>query len=174
MLTSPYQEEDRTYTVASRGGDDHNPAWFLNLRDNPDVTVSIEGARPKRCTPTWPIPTSGPGCGLSSRPSTPTTRIPNQDPAGDPARNPHTQWDLRRATSSTACSPRAGTVGTGPEPSGAAYLGDRHPSAATPPVRRAARERAVASRRTGAGSGDFSARGLWATSGRRWRCGNDR
>jgi deazaflavin-dependent oxidoreductase (nitroreductase family) len=43
MLTSPYQEGDRTYIVASRGGDDHNPAWFLNLRDNPDVTVSIQG-----------------------------------------------------------------------------------------------------------------------------------
>jgi deazaflavin-dependent oxidoreductase (nitroreductase family) len=43
MLTSPYQEGDRTYIVASRGGDDHNPAWFVNLRENPAVTVSIEG-----------------------------------------------------------------------------------------------------------------------------------
>ena len=43
MLTSPYQDGDRTYLVASRGGDDHNPAWFLNLADNPDVTVSIRG-----------------------------------------------------------------------------------------------------------------------------------
>jgi deazaflavin-dependent oxidoreductase (nitroreductase family) len=43
MLTSPYQEGDRTYIVASRGGDDHNPAWFLNLVDNPDVTVSVQG-----------------------------------------------------------------------------------------------------------------------------------
>lgn len=43
MLTSPYQEGDRTYLVASRGGDDHNPAWFLNLLDNPDVIVSIRG-----------------------------------------------------------------------------------------------------------------------------------
>lgn len=25
--------------VASRGGDDTNPAWFLNLRDNPSVLV---------------------------------------------------------------------------------------------------------------------------------------
>ncbi len=44
MLTSPYQEEDRTYVVASRGGDDQNPAWFLNLVENPDVMVSIQGA----------------------------------------------------------------------------------------------------------------------------------
>jgi deazaflavin-dependent oxidoreductase (nitroreductase family) len=43
MLTSPYQEGDRTYIVASRGGDDHNPAWFLNLAENPDVMVSIQG-----------------------------------------------------------------------------------------------------------------------------------
>lgn len=43
MLTSPYQEGDRTYIVASRGGDDHNPAWFLNLAANPDVTVSVHG-----------------------------------------------------------------------------------------------------------------------------------
>lgn len=32
------------YLAASRGGDDHNPAWFLNLVDNPEVTVSIQGA----------------------------------------------------------------------------------------------------------------------------------
>ena len=48
MLTSPYQEGDRTYIVASRGGDDHNPAWFLNLTDNPDVTVSIRGGAPQK------------------------------------------------------------------------------------------------------------------------------
>lgn len=43
MLTSPLQEGSRTYIVASRGGDDRHPAWFLNLRDNPEVKVSIEG-----------------------------------------------------------------------------------------------------------------------------------
>jgi deazaflavin-dependent oxidoreductase (nitroreductase family) len=43
MLTSPYQEGERTYVVASRGGDDQNPAWLLNLADNPEVTVSIQG-----------------------------------------------------------------------------------------------------------------------------------
>lgn len=43
MLTTPYQEGDRTYIVASRGGDDHHPAWYLNLRDHPEVTVSIAG-----------------------------------------------------------------------------------------------------------------------------------
>jgi deazaflavin-dependent oxidoreductase (nitroreductase family) len=47
LLTSPHQEGDALVVVASRGGDDTHPAWFLNLRDNPDVEVSLKGA-PKR------------------------------------------------------------------------------------------------------------------------------
>lgn len=47
MLTSPAQEGDTIIVVASRGGDDHHPAWFLNLRDNPDVEVRWKGG-PKR------------------------------------------------------------------------------------------------------------------------------
>jgi len=47
MLTSPHQDGDTLVVVASRGGDDTHPAWFLNLRDNPDVEVSLKGA-PKR------------------------------------------------------------------------------------------------------------------------------
>jgi len=39
MLTSPYQEDSTIVIVASRGGDDTNPAWFLNLRDDPKVMV---------------------------------------------------------------------------------------------------------------------------------------
>lgn len=68
MLTSPYQEGDHTYVVASRGGDDQNPAWFLNLTDNPVVTVSIQGgpARSMRAevadaeerARVWPVITS--------------------------------------------------------------------------------------------------------------------
>jgi deazaflavin-dependent oxidoreductase (nitroreductase family) len=41
MLTSPYQEGSTMVVVASRGGDDTNPAWFLNLRDDPKVTVKL-------------------------------------------------------------------------------------------------------------------------------------
>jgi deazaflavin-dependent oxidoreductase (nitroreductase family) len=50
MLTSPHQEGTTIVIVASRGGDDINPAWFLNLRDHPDVTVSVGGqpAQPMR------------------------------------------------------------------------------------------------------------------------------
>ncbi len=46
MLTSPVQEGDKVVIVASRGGDDTNPAWFVNLRDNPDVQVAL-GGKPK-------------------------------------------------------------------------------------------------------------------------------
>jgi deazaflavin-dependent oxidoreductase (nitroreductase family) len=47
MLTSPVQEGATFVVVASRGGDDNHPAWFLNLRDNPDVSVSTRG-KPKQ------------------------------------------------------------------------------------------------------------------------------
>ena len=47
MLTSPVQEGDTIVIVASRGGDDHHPAWFLNLRDHPDVEVAFAG-KPKQ------------------------------------------------------------------------------------------------------------------------------
>ena len=43
MLTSPVQEGTTIVVVASRGGDDTHPAWFLNLRDNPDVEVAYKG-----------------------------------------------------------------------------------------------------------------------------------
>lgn len=47
MLTSPVQDGDTIVIVASRGGDDHHPAWFLNLRDDPDVQVAYKGG-PKK------------------------------------------------------------------------------------------------------------------------------
>jgi deazaflavin-dependent oxidoreductase (nitroreductase family) len=47
MLTSPLQDGDSIVVVASRGGDDQSPAWLLNLRDNPDVQVAVQG-KPKQ------------------------------------------------------------------------------------------------------------------------------
>ena len=41
LLTSPIQVGDCYVVVASRGGDDTHPAWYLNLRDNPAVTVRV-------------------------------------------------------------------------------------------------------------------------------------
>ena len=50
MLTAPVVEGDTLVLVASRGRDDTHPAWFLNLRDQPDVQVAVEGgpAKPYR------------------------------------------------------------------------------------------------------------------------------
>jgi deazaflavin-dependent oxidoreductase (nitroreductase family) len=47
MLTSPLKDGDAMVVVASRGGDDHHPAWFLNLQSNHDVQVAVKGG-PKR------------------------------------------------------------------------------------------------------------------------------
>jgi deazaflavin-dependent oxidoreductase (nitroreductase family) len=48
MLTSPCQDGSTIVVVASRGGDDTHPAWFLNLRDKPEVEVSYKGAPKQR------------------------------------------------------------------------------------------------------------------------------
>ena len=44
MLMSPHSDGDRIVIVASKGGEDTHPAWLLNLRENPQVTVSMKGA----------------------------------------------------------------------------------------------------------------------------------
>ncbi len=48
MLTSPHQEGSTIIIVASRGGDHQHPAWYLNLRDQPDVEVSLGGKPAQR------------------------------------------------------------------------------------------------------------------------------
>lgn len=50
MLTSPVQEHGAWVIVASRGGDDRHPAWFLNLQANPQVTVRLEGGPARAMT----------------------------------------------------------------------------------------------------------------------------
>ena len=50
MLTSPIQEGESIVIVASRGGDDQHPAWFVNLRDNPKVLVRYMGEERKSMT----------------------------------------------------------------------------------------------------------------------------
>jgi deazaflavin-dependent oxidoreductase (nitroreductase family) len=46
MLTSPLMDGTAYVVVASRGGDDQNPAWLLNLRDEPQVQVAVKGGAP--------------------------------------------------------------------------------------------------------------------------------
>ena len=43
LLTSPMRDGDALVVVASRGGDDRSPAWFVNLVAHPEVDVSLQG-----------------------------------------------------------------------------------------------------------------------------------
>jgi deazaflavin-dependent oxidoreductase (nitroreductase family) len=46
MLTTPLQENGTYVIVASKGGDDRDPQWYLNIVANPDVTlVTTDGTR---------------------------------------------------------------------------------------------------------------------------------
>jgi deazaflavin-dependent oxidoreductase (nitroreductase family) len=48
MLTSPVQLGETWVIVASKGGDDDHPAWFLNIQDDPKVDVEIRGKKSAR------------------------------------------------------------------------------------------------------------------------------
>lgn len=68
MLTSPLQENGSIVIIASRGGDDTHPAWYLNLSENPQVTVRYMGqpkksmvartASPEERARMWPLVTA--------------------------------------------------------------------------------------------------------------------
>ncbi|MBP1690581.1 MAG: ddn 2 [Deltaproteobacteria bacterium] len=55
QLTVPLlflRDGERVITVASKGGMDHHPLWYLNLLANPDVDVQIgSDVRPMRAHP---------------------------------------------------------------------------------------------------------------------------
>ena len=63
MLTVPVRDGDRLVLVASYGGDDRHPTWFLNLRADPRVEVLMDGrtrrmrarvASPEEKAALWP------------------------------------------------------------------------------------------------------------------------
>jgi deazaflavin-dependent oxidoreductase (nitroreductase family) len=63
MLTSPVQDGDSVVLVASYGGDDRHPTWFLNLCDDPSVEITMRGrtrlmrarvASPEEKSTLWP------------------------------------------------------------------------------------------------------------------------
>ena len=63
MLTSPVQDGGRMVVVASNGGDDRQPKWLVNLRDDPNVEVTMDGqtkamrarvASPEEKAELWP------------------------------------------------------------------------------------------------------------------------
>jgi deazaflavin-dependent oxidoreductase (nitroreductase family) len=43
MLISPVHDADRVIIVASKGGAPRHPMWYLNLRDHPEVVITMEG-----------------------------------------------------------------------------------------------------------------------------------
>jgi deazaflavin-dependent oxidoreductase (nitroreductase family) len=43
MLSVPIVDSDRLVLVASFGGDDRHPAWYLNLQANAEVRVTMAG-----------------------------------------------------------------------------------------------------------------------------------
>jgi deazaflavin-dependent oxidoreductase (nitroreductase family) len=43
MLTSPVHSDERYVLVASKGGDDRHPQWYLNLQANPEVELTVRG-----------------------------------------------------------------------------------------------------------------------------------
>ena len=63
MLTSPVQDGDNVVIVATSGRDDPHHTWFLNLRDDPSVEITMNGrkrsmrarvATPEERTALWP------------------------------------------------------------------------------------------------------------------------
>lgn len=45
MLTAPIAEDDRVVVVASKGGATEHPAWYRNLEDTPEVTLTMRGRK---------------------------------------------------------------------------------------------------------------------------------
>ncbi len=43
MLTTPIHDENRVVLIASKGGDQRDPQWYLNLVANSDVKVTMNG-----------------------------------------------------------------------------------------------------------------------------------
>ena len=55
MLTTPIHEPDRVVVIASKGGDDRHPDWYLNLMADPDVEITEDGVtRPMRARTATP------------------------------------------------------------------------------------------------------------------------
>ena len=52
MLTAPVHGDGRYVLVASKGGDDRNPEWYLNLIAHPEIELTVRGRTlPMRARP---------------------------------------------------------------------------------------------------------------------------
>jgi deazaflavin-dependent oxidoreductase (nitroreductase family) len=55
MLSAPVHGDGRYVLVASKGGDDRNPQWYLNLVASPEIELTIDGeTRPMRARTATP------------------------------------------------------------------------------------------------------------------------
>jgi deazaflavin-dependent oxidoreductase (nitroreductase family) len=55
MLMSPIHDSGRYLLVASKGGDDRHPLWYLNLVANPEVELTVRGVtKPMLARPATP------------------------------------------------------------------------------------------------------------------------
>ncbi|HET9089644.1 MAG TPA: nitroreductase/quinone reductase family protein [Acidimicrobiales bacterium] len=45
LLAAPVVDDERIVLVASKGGDDRNPDWFMNLLAHPDVELTVHRER---------------------------------------------------------------------------------------------------------------------------------
>jgi deazaflavin-dependent oxidoreductase (nitroreductase family) len=45
MLTTPIHDDGKVVVVASAGGAARHPSWYVNLRDDPKVTITMGGER---------------------------------------------------------------------------------------------------------------------------------
>lgn len=43
MLSAPVYDDSRYVLVASKGGDDRHPQWYLNLVANPEIELTVKG-----------------------------------------------------------------------------------------------------------------------------------
>ena len=45
LLTVPVTDGHRYVLVASKGGDDRDPEWFLNVQAHPEIELTVDGRR---------------------------------------------------------------------------------------------------------------------------------
>ena len=72
VLVGYFEDGDNLVTMAMNGWGAAEPAWWLNLQAQPDVTARHATA-PGRCTPAAPWATNGHGCGRAGPRSTMTS-----------------------------------------------------------------------------------------------------
>jgi deazaflavin-dependent oxidoreductase (nitroreductase family) len=109
MLTSPFQDGEKVVLIASYGGDRQHPTWYLNLRENPDVEITMLGTtrkmRARTATKTekaeiWPRVTSRYG-GYAQYQQSTTRDIPVvilEPPGSAPKRSASASTARRRTT----------------------------------------------------------------------------